>query len=238
MQLVSLWLTSSTRVELTIRYLYEREQYNVARRLVDVALATFRDQNSLAFASVTDLSGLIDLDMNDPEKALVSFTSALGIRRKCLSTDDSLIASSLNNIALSYTESEELEKAYEVHQQAIDIRLRTRSDRIGNSYSNLSSLLLRMGKPDEAEETLMKCPALKEFTDDTFLNTGNPRFSGDMVLLSRIRNKQGKSDDALRLASKALTFRQNILGNRLKTCDSLYDVASLLSEKGNQASAM
>lgn len=238
MQLVSLRFASSTRVKLTIRYLYEREQYNVARRLVDVALATFRDHNSLAFASVTDLSGLIDLDMNDPEKALLSFNSALGLRRNCLGPDDPLIASSLNNIALSYTESEELDKAYEAHQQAIDIRLRTRSDRIGNSYSNLSSLLLRMGKPDEAEETLMKCPALEEFTDDTFLNTGNPRFSGDMVLLSRIRNKQGKSDDALRLASKALTFRQNILGNRLKTCDSLYDVASLLCEKCNKASAM
>lgn len=132
----------------------------------------------------------------------------------------------------------ELDKAYEFHQQAISIRLRTQSDRIGNSYSNLSSLLLRMSKPDEAEETLMQCPALKDFTDDAFLRTGNPRFSGDMVLLSRIRSKQGKSDDALRLASKALTFRQNTLGNRLKTCDSLYDVANLLCEKGNEASAM
>lgn len=147
---------------------------------------------------MTDLSGLIDLDMNDPEKALLSFNSALEIRRNRLSPDDSLIASSLVNIALSYTEMGELEKAYAIHQQAIDIRLRTRSNRIGNSYSNLSSLLLRMGKPDEAEEILMKCPSLKQFTDETFLNSGNPRFSGDMVLLSRIRTKQGKSDDALR----------------------------------------
>lgn len=176
--------------------------------------------------------------MNDPEKALLSFESALEIRSKRLSPDDPLIASSLVNIALSYTEMGELDKAYTTHQEAIDIRLRTQSDRIGNSYSNLSSLLLRMGKPDEAEEILMKCPSLKDFTDDTFLNSGNPRFSGDMVLLSRIRTKQGKSDDALRLASKALTFRQRILGNRLKTCDSLYDVASLLYERGNEASAM
>ena len=220
------------------RYLYEREQYSIARRLVNVALATFQNHSSLAFASVTDLSGLIDLDMNEPEKALVSFFSALEIRRNCLSSDDSLVASSLNNIALSYTEMKELDKAYEIHQQAIDIRLRTRSDRIGNSYSNLSSLLLRMGKPDEAEQTLMKCPALKDFTDDSFLKSGNPRFSGDMVLLSRIRSQQEKSDDALRLASKALAFRQNMLGNRLKTCDSMYDVANLLREKGNEASAM
>ncbi len=176
--------------------------------------------------------------MNHPEKALVSFNSAWEIRRSCLGPDEPLIASSLNNIGLAYTEMEELEKAYAVHQQATDIRLRTQSDRIGNSYSNLSSLVLRMGKPDEAEELLMRCPSLKEFTDDVFLKTGNPRFSGDMVLLSRIRIKQGRADDALRLASKALTFRQNLLGNRLKTCDSLYDVATLLHRKGNDASAM
>lgn len=213
-------------------------QYSVARTLVDVALTTFQDHKTLAYASVVDLSGLIDLDMNDPEKALFSFKSALEIRKNRLSPDDSLIASSLVNLALSYTEMGDLDKAYTAHQQAIDIRLRTRSDRIGNSYSNLSSLLLRMGKPDEAEQTLMKCPSLKDFTDDTFLKSGNPRFSGDMVLLSRIRVKQGKSDDALRLASKALSFRQKILGNRLKTCDSLYDVASLLYAQGNTASAV
>ena len=132
----------------------------------------------------------------------------------------------------------ELDRAYYMHQKAIDIRLRTQSDRIGNSYSNMSSLLLRMGKPDEAEEMLKSCPSLKDFTDETFLRTGNPRFSGDMVLLSRIRLRQGCLDDATRLASKALTFRQNMLGDRLKTCDSLYDVADLLHQQGNIASAV
>lgn len=143
----------------------------------------------------------------------------------------------MNNIALAYTELADLDKAYSAHQKAIDIRLRTQSDRIGNSYSNMSSLLLRMGKPDEAEEMLKRCPSLKNFTDDTFLRTGNPRFSGDMVLLSRIRLRQGCLDDAMRLASKALTFRRNMLGNRLKTCDSLYDVADVLYQQGKIASA-
>jgi hypothetical protein len=41
----------------------------------------------------------------------------------------------------------------------------------------MSSTLLRMGKPDEAEELLKKYPTWKDFTDETFLNTGNPRFS-------------------------------------------------------------
>jgi tetratricopeptide (TPR) repeat protein len=176
--------------------------------------------------------------MNKAEKALPHFKTAMDIREKILGSDDSLIASSLNNIALAYTEMNELDKAYEAHERAISIRLRTQSDRIGNSYSNMSSLLLRMGKPNEAEEMLKRCPSLQDFTDETFLQTGNPRFSGDMVLLSRIRLAQARLDDSMRLASKALAFRQKLLGNRLKTCDSLYDVAGLLRQQGNVASAM
>ncbi|KAJ9648289.1 hypothetical protein H2199_001142 [Coniosporium tulheliwenetii] len=217
------------------RYLYERECYDVARKLVDVALQTFDDKSTLAFASATDLSGLIDFDMNNPAKALVPFNAALAIREARLGPDDPLIASSLNNIALAYTEMAELDKAYATHQKAIDIRLRTHSDRIGNSYSNMSSLLLRMGKPDEAEDMLKMCPSLKDFTDETFLETGNPRFSGDMVLLSRIRLRQGRLDDAMRLASKALTFRQKMLGNRLKTsCSELLTQLVATSETLNE----
>jgi tetratricopeptide (TPR) repeat protein len=220
------------------RYLYEREQYEIAKEMIDAALDVFEDKSTLAFASAVDLSGLIDLDMNNPAKALIPFNRALEIRKALMGPTDPLVASSLNNIALSYTEMGELDKAHEIHEQAICIRLDSRSDRIGNSYSNMASLLLRMGKPDKAEEMLKRCPSLKNFTDETFLKTGNPRFSGDMVLLSRIRQQQGRSDDALRLASKALAFRRKLLGNRLKTCDSIYDVASLMYKKGNTASAM
>lgn len=59
-----------------------------------------------------------------------------------------------------------------------------------------------------------------------------------MVLLSRIRQQQGKLNDALRLSSKALAFRQQLLGSRLKTCDSFYQVASLLQLRGDLSSAM
>ncbi|OBT94570.1 hypothetical protein VE01_07973 [Pseudogymnoascus verrucosus] len=42
----------------------------------------------------------------------------------------------------------------------------------------------------------------------------------------------------MRLASKALTFRQKLQGNRLKTCDSLYDVADMLVRQGRLSSAI
>ncbi|KAF2477128.1 TPR-like protein [Lindgomyces ingoldianus] len=219
-------------------YMYERECYDIANSMIQAALDTFKDRTTLAFASAIDLSGLINLDISHPNKALAPFREALEVRKQRLGSTDPLIASSLNNIALAYTELVDLDKAYATHSEAITIRLNAQSDRIGNSYSNMSSLLLRMKKPDDAEEILKRCPSLQDFTDETFLKTRNPRFSGDMVLLSRIRVQQGRLDEAFRLASKALAFRQRMCGNRLKTCDSLYDVAGLMHRQGSSASAI
>jgi tetratricopeptide (TPR) repeat protein len=176
--------------------------------------------------------------MHKPAKALELFKSAHSIRQDILSPDDSFITWGFNNLALAYTELGELDNAEANNAKSLQIRLRTDSERIGNSYSNISSLLLRMGKPDEAEETLKKCPSLQAFTIETFLATKNPRFASDMVLLSRIRRHQNRYDEALQLASKALAFRRKLLGNRFKVCDSLYDVAGLLQRLGNTASAV
>ncbi|KAI9794605.1 MAG: hypothetical protein M1816_004492 [Peltula sp. TS41687] len=218
-------------------YLYERESYHKAEGLIYIGIRNLARTDTLLYASASMLLGLIELDLNNLQKALDCFAVALKIREKLLDADDAFIASSLNALSLAYTELEELEQAVATQQRAIDIRLRTNSDRIGNSYSNMASTLLRMAKADAAEEMLKKCPALKDFTDETFLSTGNPRFSGDMVLLSRIRQRQGRLDDALRLSSKALAFRQKLLGNKLKTCDSLYQVATLLQMGGDSVAA-
>ncbi|KAM4066810.1 tetratricopeptide repeat domain-containing protein [Hirsutella rhossiliensis] len=219
-------------------YLYEREVYIIARGMVEQAMSAFDDTTSLAYASAIDLHGLIDLDLAQAARALKPFEHALEIRKARLGPEDPFIAYSLNNIALAYTEMGELDLAHEAHQEAIRLRLKANSDRIGNSYSNMASLLLRMGRPDDAEKMLARCPSLVDFTDETFLSTGNPRFSGDMVLLSRIRLSQGRPTEALRLASKALAFRRESLGNRLKTCDSQYDVASMLLNEGHTSSAI
>lgn len=145
---------------------------------MQTALEILAEKDTLMYAGAIMLHGLIELDTNNVHTALHSFLAAMKIREEALDADDALIASSLNAICLAYTELGDLTNAVKAGHKAIDIRLRTNSDRIGNSYSNMASALLRMGKPDEAEETLKKCPSLKDFTDETFLNTGNPRFSG------------------------------------------------------------
>jgi tetratricopeptide (TPR) repeat protein len=161
-----------------IRYLYERELYSQAESTLSTGLDMLSEKDSLTYAAAVTLQGLIELDTSRLSRALRSFLAGLQIRTRALQPDDEFIASSLNAISLAYTELNELDQAVKYGQDAIDIRLRTRSERIGNSYSNMASTLLRMGKANESEEMLGRCPSLKDFTDETFLTSGNPRFAG------------------------------------------------------------
>lgn len=160
------------------RHLYEREDYSTALSHVELALVLFSNQTSLAFASAIDLRGLIDLDISRPMTALEAFAEAYAIRKKILEPDDALLAANFVNIGLALTNLNIRDMARGYLQESINLRLLHNSDRIGNSYSNMASLLLLMGKADEAEKMLKRCPSLKDFTDETFLKTGNPRFSG------------------------------------------------------------
>jgi tetratricopeptide (TPR) repeat protein len=159
------------------RYLYESEYYEKAQHLVDMALSIIADKNGLVYGRAMNLLGLIYLDINRPRKALDSFLTGLGIREKLLNSEDGFVASSLSNVGLAYTELGDFEKSIEYQQKAIDIRLKTNSNMIGNSYSNMASCLLRMGKVDDAEEMLMRCPSLKNMTDESFLRSDNLRFT-------------------------------------------------------------
>lgn len=221
-------------------YLYEKEQYTTTRSFTQTALDNFTHRKTLAYASAIELLGLIDLDLHRPGDALRSFEVGTAVRRALLPTDDPLIAFALNNLALAYTELCELEKAEECHQKAIEIRIVNNSDRIGNSYFNYAVTLLRLGRANEAEKVLMKCPSLQGIcTDETFLDADNPRFVGDMVLLSRIRKAQGRAEESIRLASKALSWPKTHGDGSFKTCDSAYDGACLLRDvQGKEALAL
>lgn len=160
------------------RYLYEKENYSVVRKHLELALRFFSNTNTLSYASAIELQGLIHLDLGRATNALGEFQETYKIRTGIHPMGDALLAASLVNIGLAFTELGRLEEAQRALQRSINIRLQHNSDRIGNSYSNMASLLLRMGQADEAEEMLRRCPALYNFTDETFIKTGNPRFSG------------------------------------------------------------
>lgn len=219
------------------RFLKEREFYQGAQELLNAAKGLIDNKETLAYARIVNVSGLISLNLNEANESIEPFQQALAIREALLGPDDTLTAWVYNNLGLAYTELNDFPKALEYHEKAAEMRHRNQDGLIGNSYSNFSSLYLKMGEPNRAEKYLFDCPSLQNCTDETFLNKNNPRFAGDMVLLSRIRRAQARPEDALRLASKALSYRKQLLGNGFAVCDSLYDVASLLDESGNQGAA-
>ncbi|KAF4546901.1 Hypothetical protein D9617_106g078150 [Elsinoe fawcettii] len=218
-------------------YLYERELYELGSEMIVAAIDSFEDRTKIEYTAALALLGYIQMDLTQSDSALIHFEEAHRIRAAQLPETHPIMAGMYNDIGVAQTEIGDLDAAYKTHNKALEIRLAIKSDRVGNTYNNISALLLRMGKPDEAEETLARDPNLRDLSDETMLASGNPRYSGSMVLLSRIRFAQGRLSDATRLASKALTFRQTILGNGPKSCDSLFDVAYFVSKQGNVASA-
>lgn len=58
-----------------------------------------------------------------------------------------------------------------------------------------------------------------------------------MILLGRIRKQQNRMDEAVRLISKALAFRQQTHGNHLKTCDTMQLLAQVMQLHGDYRTA-
>ncbi|KAK5088846.1 hypothetical protein LTR05_003068 [Lithohypha guttulata] len=219
----------------------EREMYDMSDEINHFALAIAQDKTGLGYASVLFKDGLNKLYTNQSELAIEKFTEGIQIRERLLGSEHSLVSWGYNNLGLCFTELNRHAEALTNLNIALEQRKQNDPACIGNSYSNLASLHLKMAQPDEAEKYLFSCPSLQDFTDELLLSKNNPRFAGDMVLLSRIRRAQGRFEDALRLASKALQYRKRLLGNRFATCDSMHDVATLLmlqKETHNSASLM
>ena len=220
----------------------ERDFFEAAYDLIGAAQDAIEDKAGMLYARSLNIIGLVSLDLNDPRAAVESFEKALDLRHKLLPPDHTLVAMGHNNTGLAYTELGNFSKALTHLHAALDIRERNDIKMIPNSYSNLASVHLRMGQSDKSEEYMFKLPPLIGMTDEEFLDNKlskeNNRYAGDIVLLSRIRRAQGMRDDALRLASRALLYRRKLVGDGFGVCDSLYDVARLLDEGGNQGTAL
>ncbi|KAL9628348.1 MAG: hypothetical protein Q9164_007310 [Protoblastenia rupestris] len=145
-------------------YLYEREIYENARCWIQVALNNFQDSSTLAYASAIELQGLIEMDLNNQASALDSFSRVLQMRTALLSPDDAFIAASLTTLGLVHTELGNLAKAYSYHGKAIEIRLRTNSDRIGIVLTSASQYqeAWKRERVKQSEEVLKTATLLRQ----------------------------------------------------------------------------
>lgn len=213
------------------RHHYERERYGSIKSLLDRALFALGPTSGLPLACVHDLFGLLHRDMNQPNWALVSFRDGLQRKEKHVRSGHELIASSLLNIAITYTETEEFDKANEAYERAISIQDGANSTLLVVSYAGLASLRLKIGKLDEAEQLHTKA----------LIAMGSTKTSKQhavlAVILSRIRYRQDRLTEALESAKQAYNTRLALFGEGLRTSDSSYDMACLELLLGNTENA-
>ncbi|GMG15799.1 unnamed protein product [Aspergillus oryzae var. brunneus] len=212
-------------------YLYEAEYYEESLNLLQVCLQALErkgDTNSSRYAQAHNVTGLVQVDLRENNKALQNLKIALEIREKILPPTDWGIGVSISNVGFAYTEQGDLTQAMNYLQRSLEFRKAINCRMVDNSYANIASCLLRMGKPNEAEAMYTSVPDVRDLTDEQLLRENLPRYSSGMQLLSMIRQAQGRLDEALDFASKVLQFRRQKFGSRFKTCDSLCHVAKLM----------
>ncbi|KNG83907.1 hypothetical protein ANOM_008130 [Aspergillus nomiae NRRL 13137] len=223
-----------TFVELLLRcswYLYETEYYEESQSLLQVCLQALErkgDTNSSRYAQARNVMGLVQVDLRENTKALENLKKALEIRESTLPPTDWGIGVSISNVGLAYTEQGDLPQAMTYLQRSLDFRKAINCRMVDNSYANIASCLLRMGKPHEAEAMYTSVPDVRDLTDEQLLRESLPRYASGMQLLSMVRQAEGQLDEALDFAFKVLQFRRQKFGARFKTCDSLCHVARLM----------
>ncbi|KAJ8065271.1 hypothetical protein OCU04_005970 [Sclerotinia nivalis] len=224
------------------RYLYESEEYADSAGMIDTCLSLASKhslQETLQCAAVLNVKGLIEVDLGNSSTAVGYLREGLRLKESlCTNPDNWSIAASMSNVGIAYMEMGKVDLSMEYHNKALEFRKRIKYKRLDKSYFNLTALLVRMGKPDQAENMYRQVPGIGGLTDDDLLNDDKPRAASGLQVLSIIREQQGRIEDSLSLAMKVLEFRRNKFGGRFKTCGSLCRVGHLLLKLDQPTTAM
>lgn len=97
---------------------------------------------------------------------------------------------------------------------------------------------LRAGQPEEALASLQSAWQLQELTEEHIVHSTYPKHSGDLVLLARIKYAQGLKQEAQQLASRTISIRRSIYGEKgPRVADSMFIIARLLEADGEDVLA-
>lgn len=207
-----------------------------------------QDSKSYHFARACNYLGLIANETKRPLLALEYFNQALKIHRKQLHPNNMRILACLNSIGMSHTELGQYESALTYHSQARELLCTELSAYIDMNCRNTASVYLRMGDLLKAEEWLKACPSFS--LDEMDMMSKSARFAeyvrsstatfsvtyldnSDVMFMGMIRMRQNRLEEAFSICSKVLTFRRAKVGNRLRTCSTLYLIACILLKMDN-----
>ena len=211
------------------RYLWEREQPTTARYFFEYGLSLEINRHTRNYAHACRLLGHIALDLAQPESALGAYQKALNIRLELEEENSPPIADVYDSIACSYTEMGKVMEAFEYLSKAEAIHNTHNPLHMARTHAIYAMTYLRAGQPEESLEALKKCWLLQNLTEEQIIDSSYPKHSGDIVLLARIKHAQGLQSEARQLASKTVSIRRGLFGDKgPRVADSMFLVAQML----------
>lgn len=167
--------------------------------------------------------------MAQPKVALSAYKKALMVREQIEEPKSPPIADVYESIACSYTELGEVSEAFEYLSKAAAIHRTHNPLHMARTEAIYAMTYLRAGQPAEALTALHRCWRLQGLDEEQIAHSRYPKHSGDIVLLSRIKYAQGLKQEAQTLASRTISIRKGLFGDKgPRVADSMFQVACML----------
>jgi CHAT domain-containing protein/F0F1-type ATP synthase beta subunit len=162
---------------------------------------------------------------------------ALAIREKVLGEEHSLVATSLNNLALLYQAQGNYSQAEPLYQRSLAIYekvLGKEHSLVATSLNNLALLYQAQGNYSQAEPLYQRSLAIYE----KVLGKEHPDVATSLNNLALLYRAQGNYSQAEPLYQRSLAIREKVLGKEHpQVADSLNNLAELYQAQGNYSQA-
>jgi tetratricopeptide (TPR) repeat protein len=162
---------------------------------------------------------------------LSAYEKALKVRQELEEKDSPPIADVYDSIACAYTEEGTVTEAFQYLSKSANIHNAHNPLGMARTWAIYAMTHLRANQPDEALVALHNCWQLQNLTEEQIIESQYPKHSGDIVLLARIKYAQGLKAEAQQLASRTISMRRGLYGDKgPRVADSMFLVAQMLED--------
>ncbi|MDO9268129.1 MAG: tetratricopeptide repeat protein [Methylobacter sp.] len=214
-------------------------RYGDAKRDIETALSFYeqsvKPDTALQAHLLNDLA-TVTSDMGDNKTALKLAEQALAIRRRLYGEDHSDTASSLANVASNYGRLNKLDKALELGQQALAIRLKLGKYHLdtARSLSNVAIYHHKLGEHVKALDLGQQSLNIRR----KLFGEEHPHTASSLNNIGSFLGALNRYNEGLELSQQALSIRQKLLGDaHPDTILSQHNVIYALKNTGRKVEA-
>ncbi len=193
--------------------------------------------SALQEAKRLEQSGIEQYQKGQYAQALELFQRSLVIKEQVLGTNHPEVATTLNNLALSYAAQGEYSKAEPLYQRSLALRERVLGANhpdVAQSLNNLALLYRKQGQYSKVEPLYQRSLAILQQT----LGASHPNVAAVLNNLAGLYQAQGEYSKAEPLLQRSLAIREQALGtNHPEVATTLNNLARLYQKQGQYAKA-